>query len=41
MFNEPDAPATLRALEDVVGVRRLPGTIIDPLTLPRGIDNPA
>ena len=41
MFNEPDAPATLRAPEDVVGVRRRPGTIIDPLTLARGIDNPA
>ncbi|MFT4580590.1 MAG: hypothetical protein ACI915_004252 [Gammaproteobacteria bacterium] len=38
---EPDSPPGLIDLERNVGFERIPGTLIDPLTLASGIDNPA
>ena len=40
-LTEPDAPAGLNALARAVGFERIPGTIVDPLTLAHGVDNPA
>ncbi len=38
---EPDSPASLANLERRVGFERIPGTIVDPVTVAAGIDNPA
>jgi ABC-type uncharacterized transport system involved in gliding motility auxiliary subunit len=38
---EPDSPSGLAALERGVGFERVPGTIVDPLSVAKGIDNPA
>jgi ABC-type uncharacterized transport system involved in gliding motility auxiliary subunit len=40
-LTEPDAPPGFRALAETVGYERIPGTIVDPLTLAHGVDNPA
>ena len=38
---EPDSPADLANLERTVGFERIPGTIVDPVSVASGIDNPA
>ncbi|MFT4562193.1 MAG: ABC-type uncharacterized transport system involved in gliding motility auxiliary subunit [Gammaproteobacteria bacterium] len=38
---EPDSPPGLVELEREVGFERIPGTIVDPLTIANGIENPA
>jgi ABC-type uncharacterized transport system involved in gliding motility auxiliary subunit len=38
---EPDSPANLTGLERTVGFERIPGTIVDPVSVASGIDNPA
>ena len=40
-FSEPDEPPELKALAAAIGVERIPGTVVDPLTQALGIDNPA
>jgi len=38
---EPDTPPKLRAFGKTIGVEQVPGTVVDPVTLAHGIDNPA
>lgn len=40
-LTEPDAPAGLSELARQVGFEVIPGTIVDPVTLAHGLDNPA
>lgn len=40
-LTEPDAPPGFKDLAHAVGFERIPGTIVDPITLARGVDNPA
>lgn len=40
-LTDPDRPATLGALERVVGFKPIPGTIVDPVSVAQGVDNPA
>ncbi len=40
-FTEPDAPAEMQSLADLLAITQLPGTVIDPVTQALGIDNPA
>ena len=40
-LTDPDRPTTLRTLERAVGFEPIPGTIVDPVTLAQGVDNPA
>jgi ABC-type uncharacterized transport system involved in gliding motility auxiliary subunit len=40
-LSEPDEPPGMKALAAAVGVERIPGTIVDPVTQALGIDNPA
>jgi gliding motility-associatede transport system auxiliary component len=40
-LTEPDAPPAMQGLARAIGFERIPGTIVDPLTLAHGLDNPA
>ncbi len=40
-LTDPDHPTTLGALEQVIGFKPIPGTIVDPVSLAQGVDNPA
>jgi len=40
-LSEPDLPPGLAALARRVGFESIPGTVVDPVTLAHGIDNPA
>ena len=40
-LTEPDAPASLAPLATTLGFQPITGTIVDPLSLAHGIDNPA
>ena len=40
-LTDPDRPATLSALEGIVGFKPIPGTIVDPVSVAQGVDNPA
>lgn len=40
-LTDPDVPASLNTLERAVGFEPIPGTVVDPLSLAQGVDNPA
>ncbi len=40
-LTDPDRPAGFSELEEAIGFRLIPGTIVDPISLARGVDNPA
>jgi len=40
-LTEPDAPATMKGLAEVVGFKHIPGTVVDPVSVAHGIDHPA
>ena len=40
-LTDPDRPAGFSELEQAVGFRLIPGTIVDPISLAHGVDNPA
>ncbi|MEM7469088.1 MAG: GldG family protein, partial [Pseudomonadota bacterium] len=40
-LSDPEEPVEMKALADILGVEKLPGTLIDPSSLANGLDNPA
>ena len=40
-LSDPEEPPSFKALTDLLGVDKIPGTVVDPASLANGLDNPA
>ena len=40
-LSDPEEPIELKPLADLIGVDKIPGTVVDPASLSNGLDNPA